>query len=448
MSVRITKNFSITGTSAISTLIAFSCCCSPSYSSSAAPSLLNVPRSDTPIAVDDLTSLTGAFDESLLNSPRAAHLRAALGISKAAYAQALTLPNPSFFFLEDTAQRARQIGASVPIEGPWKLAFRLLLAKQQVALADLEIQNNLWQLRATVRRAYLDVVMAKEAVESLDDLMQISQQLVVTAKKRFEADDVAAYDVERAGLASLQAEADYRQSLKRLELSRQRLTVIMGKDYKKPVDVSKLPTFQLRAVNTELLPDFSKELPSLDSLIQDGLKNRIDLKAVEQRMVVNKANMRTTVGNIIPNTQLNIGSSYSGNPPEGPPTKGIFVGVTQEVPVFNVQQGEIARLRATYTQFKRESASMKNVISEEVIAAYQQLSAARERVQLFQSRILPTSERVANMARRGYEFGQSDMTSTLSAQQANIQTKVNYLDAVRTYQQSLTDLEQAIGHPL
>jgi outer membrane protein TolC len=52
------------------------------------------------------------------------------------------------------------------------------------------------------------------------------------------------------------------------------------------------------------------------------------------------------------------------------------------------------------------------------------------------------------MAKRGYEFGQNDITSTIAAQQANVQTRVNYLDAVRTYQQSLTDLEQAIGHPL
>ena len=51
------------------------------------------------------------------------------------------------------------------------------------------------------------------------------------------------------------------------------------------------------------------------------------------------------------------------------------------------------------------------------------------------------------MARRGYEVGQTDLTATLAAQQANVQTKAAYLEAVRNYQQSLTDLEQAIGHP-
>ncbi len=412
------------------------------------PSILTIPQSQSPVMPDELTTLSGAFDESLLNSPRAANLRAQLGISRAAYAQALTLPNPSFFFLEDTAQRARQIGSSIPIEGPWKVAFRLLLAKSQVKLADLEIQNNLWQLRATVRRAYLDVVMAKETCETLEELKILSASLMTTARKRFEADDVAGYDVERANLAGLQADADYRQSLKRMDQARQRLTVIMGRDYKKAVDVQHLPTFQLRAVNTELLPDFSKELPSLDSLIADGLKNRIDLKAVEQRIAVNRANMRNVKGNIIPNTQLNVGSSYSGNPPEGPPTKGIFVGVTQEIPVFNFQQGDIARLRATYIQYRREVAATKNVITEEIIAAYQQLAAARERVQLYQSKILPTSEKVSQMARRGYEVGQNDITATVNAQQANVQTKVSYLESVKSYQQSLTDLEQAIGHPL
>jgi cobalt-zinc-cadmium efflux system outer membrane protein len=412
------------------------------------PSILTIPQSQSPAMPDEVTTLSGAFDESLLNSPRAANLRAQLGISRAAYAQALTLPNPSFFFLEDTAQRARQIGSSIPIEGPWKLAFRLLLAKSQVKLADLEIQNNLWQLRATVRRAYLDVVMAKETCETLEELKILSAELMTTARKRFEADDVAGYDVERANLAGLQAEADYRQSLRRMDQARQRLTVIMGRDYKKAVDVQHLPTFQLRAVNTELLPDFSKELPTLDSLIADGLKSRIDLKAVEQRIAVNRASMRNTKGNIVPNTQLNVGSSYSGNPPEGPPTKGIFVGVTQEVPVFNFQQGEIARLRATYIQYRREVAATKNVITEEIISAYQQLAAARERVQLYQSKILPTSEKVAQMARRGYEVGQNDITATVNAQQANVQTKVSYLETVKSYQQSLTDLEQAIGHPL
>ena len=80
-------------------LVAMICSSRIVYAASVDPSILTMPRTQAPSSVDDLTTLSGAFDESLLNSPRAAHLRAQLGISKAAYAQALTLPNPSFFFL-------------------------------------------------------------------------------------------------------------------------------------------------------------------------------------------------------------------------------------------------------------------------------------------------------------------------------------------------------------
>jgi outer membrane protein TolC len=418
----------------------------PCIAASADPSLFTIPQQSTPEQVE--VPLSAVFNESLLNSPRAANIRAQLGISRAAYAQAVTLPNPSFFFLNDTAQLARQFGAVLPLEPPWKLAFRLLLAKAEVKQADFEIQRNLWQLRSTVRRAYLDVVMAAESRETYDELYKLSSDLLTAAQKRFAADDVAEFDVNRAELATYQAEADLQLSEKRLQQAKQRLSVLMGRNYQDTVQVQKLPQFQLRVEVNELLPDFTKEIPRLDDLISDALRSRLDLRIVRQRLAVNDASMRSAIGNIVPNTQLNVGSSYSGNPPDGPATRGYFIGVTQEIPVLNFQQGERAKLRAQNIQIKIELESTRNVVTEEVVSAYQQLAAARQRVAYFQQKILSKSGRVAGMARRGYEVGQNDITSTLAAQQTNVQTKAAYLEAVRSYQQSLTDLEQAIGHPL
>jgi outer membrane protein TolC len=272
--------------------------------------------------------------------------------------------------------------------------------------------------------------------------------LLTAAQKRFAADDVAEFDVNRAELATYQAEADLQLSEKRLQQAKQRLSVLMGRNYQDTVQVQKLPQFQLRVEVNELLPDFTKEIPRLDDLISDALRSRLDLRIVRQRLAVNDASMRSAIGNIVPNTQLNVGSSYSGNPPDGPATRGYFIGVTQEIPVLNFQQGERAKLRAQNIQIKIELESTRNVVTEEVVSAYQQLAAARQRVAYFQQKILSKSGRVAGMARRGYEVGQNDITSTLAAQQTNVQTKAAYLEAVRSYQQSLTDLEQAIGHPL
>jgi outer membrane protein, heavy metal efflux system len=418
----------------------------PANAAAIDPSLMNLPR-NSPSQILPVP-LSAVFNESLVNSPRAATIRAQLGITRAAYAQALVLPNPSLFLLEDTAQKARQVGASVPIEAPWKLAFRVLGARAQIKQTDLEIQRNLWQLRTTVRKAYLDVVMATETTKSYEELQTLASELLTVAQKRFSADDVAALDVNRSELALFQAEADVKQGSRKAEQAKQRLSVLMGRDYKDVIDVPRLPPFKLQAETHELLPNFNEQVPGIDALISDALNSRLDIKIVKQSMAVNRANKRIAVANILPNLQLNAGYSYSGNPPEGPATRGYFVGVTQELPVFNFQQGEQARLFAQDIQLRREFESTKNQVTEEVVSAYQQLAAARERVGLYQDKILVSSANVARLARRGYEVGQSDITSTLAAQQANVQIKASYLDAVRNYQQALTDLEQAVGHPL
>lgn len=421
--------------------------CRASLSASIDPALMTLPDPQS-LKPNMEIPLSAVFNESLVNSPRAGNIRSQLGITKAAYAYAWTLPNPSFFFLEDTAQRARQIGASIPLEHPWKLAFRLLLAKSQLKQTDFEIQSDLWQLRNTIRRAYLDVVMTAETKDTLDELYQLSSELLSIASKRHRSGDVAAFDVKRAQLASYQADADVKQAEKRMLQASQRLSVVMGRPYSNQVQVQRLPKFQLKAETNELLPDFSKQIPSLDSLIEDALRTRMDLRAIQQNIAVNEAQRRIAKANILPNPQLNVGNSYSGNPPTGPATRGYFVGVTQEVPVFNIQQGDRARLKAINIQLKRQVEAKKNVITEDVVAAFQQLVASRERIDYFQSKILAASDTVVKMAKRGYEVGESDITATLAAQQANVQTRAAYLDAIRTYQQSITDLEQAIGHPL
>lgn len=418
-----------------------------SLAASIDPALMTMPNQGA-APVDSPIPLSAVFDESLLNSPRVANIRAQLGITRAAYVQAFVMPNPSLFLLHDTAQRAKQVGASVPVEPPWKLAFRLMLAKAQLKQTDLQIQQTLWQLRSTIRRAYLDSVMATETNNTLRELQTLSTELLSIARRRFGADDVAQYDVNRAELSALQAEADVAQSEKRLLQAEQRLSVLLGRSYTSKVDVQKLPPFQLRAVQHELLPDVDKPLPPLSDLVSDALRSRIDLKLVRQNLAVNSASVRATAGNIVPNPQLNAGYSYSGNPPEGPATRGYFLALTQELPVLNVQQGELARLRATALQLKQQLRATENVVTEEVVSAYQQLLGARDRVISFRTKILAVSDKVARMARLSYEVGQSDITSVLAAQQANVQTRMNYLDAVKTYQQGLTELEQAIGHPL
>ena len=118
------------------------------------------------------------------------------------------------------------------------------------------------------------------------------------------------------------------------------------------------------------------------------------------------------------------------------------------MPTFNLNQGDIVRLKATINQWKLQYQSNRNQVTDEVTNAYNDLIIARERIRQYQEHTLAESEEVARLARRSYEVGQSDIASALLALQANVITRSQYIEAVTDYAQAVTNLEKAVGEPL
>jgi cobalt-zinc-cadmium efflux system outer membrane protein len=90
----------------------------------------------------------------------------------------------------------------------------------------------------------------------------------------------------------------------------------------------------------------------------------------------------------------------------------------------------------------------ENLIIGQAQLAYKNLLAARQRIRSFQDEAMPEASAMADIAKHGYELGQTDLNTLLDAQRTNIQTQTQYLDAVLTYQLAINDLEQSIGVPL
>lgn len=403
------------------------------------------------------TSILQALDDALVKSPRAAAIRSQLQITRAAFADAASQPNPALFFDRGPyAEQVRRIGPAFNWEPPWKVVFRLLATKRLVDQTKTDLMASLWSLRADVRRAYTEVVVAQETVETLTSLYDLASRLLQVSDKRFQAGDVPELDVLKARLATSQSDVERQVGQRRVIRARQQLNIIMGRKPEEVMEIPRLPAFlrdQNKAVLDEtqrmqLLPDFSQEMPALDSYISKALENRLELKSIAQKIKLNQANTRTAYGNIIPNPTVAFGNSVSGNAPTGPKLNSVFVSLNIETPATNWNQGEIFRLKAIGKQLSYEMESQKNQVTQQVSSAYNNVLAARQKLKVYQDHVLADSYEVARLARRSYEVGQSDITATLQVQQANINIRLQYLDAVRLYQEAFTDLEQACGRPL
>jgi cobalt-zinc-cadmium efflux system outer membrane protein len=398
-----------------------------------------------------------ALNDALISSPRAAAIRAQFGVAQAGYAAVTQVPNPAFFYDRGlVAEQENRIGPILTEEPPWKLYFRFLIQKRTLDQTVFDLMTQLWQLRANVRRAYTEVVVAQETYKTLNELYDLSAKLETVASKRFQAGDVPELDVLKARLATSQANVDRVVAVQRVIRARQQLNVIMGRPVDSPVNVPALPDytggnapkFEIRGEKSDVLPDFSKAVDPLPLYISLGENNRFEMKSLYKQIKVNDANLKGAYGNYFPNPTLALGKSYGGNLPTGPKITAVFFTVNVQTPMTNINQGAIGQFKATARQLRYQISSQRNQISSDVSSAYQNLLAARGQLQTYQEHVLADSFEVARLARRSYEVGQSDITATLQAQQLNIQTRTVYLEAVTAYQNAFTDLEQACGIPL
>lgn len=401
-------------------------------------------------------SVVKAMNAALVEGPRAAAIRAQLAIAMANFPQATQAPNPLFFFDRGiVAEQVNRMGPVLTGEEPWKLLFRLLVAKRLVDQTKIDLLTQIWSLRATVRRAYTEIVVAQETQRTLEELYDISSKLLNITAKRFKAGAVAELDVLKARLDTSQAAVDVSVGKRRVLRAKQQLNILMGKDANAPLFIAPLPDYTsstprdvLRKQKSDLLPDYTFSVPILKDFIDRGLTNRLELKSLGLQLKVNQANLLSAYGNVIPNPTVAFGKSTAGNPSGGPKVTAVFFTVDAEFPLSNWNQGNIWNFKATGRQLNYQVLAQQNQVTSDIVSAYNNLLAARKKLRLYQDRLLNDSNEVARLTRRSYEVGQTDITTALNAQQANVQVRSAYLDAVNSYASAFTDLEFAIGKPL
>lgn len=127
---------------------------------------------------------------------------------------------------------------------------------------------------------------------------------------------------------------------------------------------------------------------------------------------------------------------------------GYLLSVQHETPIFYQYQGQIDQARATVVQQLRQNEQLRAQIAVDIVTAYESLQVARDNIKKFQQQTLPAAAQVAQLTRRGYELGKTDLATTILAQQQYQQLLSSYFDAVVAYQNAWADLEKAIGVPI
>ncbi|MBA4066129.1 MAG: TolC family protein [Isosphaera sp.] len=353
-----------------------------------------------------------------------------LGLTRGDLIQAGLLPNPEVLLTPAIPDRAFRYAFEFALESLWLRPIRVRSAAREAdRTADRLAQAGL-DLMRDVRQAYADVALARERVRVAGEAVKLRGRVAELAERRLRAGDISPQEAATARIDALQAEQDAARIGYDVPVLEERLRNLMGTP----------------ALRGPLALDPSPPPPCLaldvDALTQEALATRPDALAAAEAVAAAEA--RVTFAKIGWVRVIGIGDATSGrrNGNELGP------GVRFTVPLFNRNQGGIARAEAELDQAVRRQQTVANGIVLDVQRAYLQYRQACAELDVLRTKVRPEVETAIRRAQAAYQEGNVTIFVVLETTRQLLDNMLR--DAVLTadLRRTWAELERGVGRRL
>jgi cobalt-zinc-cadmium efflux system outer membrane protein len=326
-------------------------------------------------------------------------------------------------------RRSTDIGIRVSQE-LWT-ADKRALQRGAAALRTAAAQGELDFLRTSVaartRRAFLGALLADESARTAKRVVALTEDLERYARRRLEAGEVTALEVNVAAIGVGRARAELALARRDRILRRLELAELLGLD---PVG-----ELDLRGV----IRPAELDLPDEATLLQAAGERRRDLAAAAQEVVAARKELRLAERQLIPN--LTVMGFYERE--ESADIVG--VGVSLPLPLLHRFGGEQEAASARLTEARIERDALHLQVRREVREAVADYRAASERVRLLSMEMLGAAEENLHLTRAAFEAGKVGAPAIATAQDNLLRVRRSHLEALSELIAAATALEQATG---
>ena len=399
-------------------------------------------------------TLDEALKQSIEANPQVAAYMAQQEAARAAVLTARARPNPSIMSDNGIAEKTYRLGVQQTLELGGKRKRRVALAQKQAEVSQAEIQGKLLDLRAEVRKAYTRLYNGQERQKVYENILQVTQELSVIAGKRERAGDISKLDVLQADIVRVNANNDLQVAIADVQNTHTRLNALLNQPLETKLQLAP-PNTTPRLSREPAAPEapfqsgqtlhagISQLDMTLPELITVALRQRPEVELVQRNLETAQLQLALAKVDRIPNLTLAGGPDIVTE--SGGGEFNAFIIGSMEIPVFNRQQGPIAEAKAHQLQYAAEQLALQNRIRMEVTTAFHSYQANQARIHRYESELLPYSVAVTDKSRRAFQEGKTSVLTPLNAQQAYMNTRLGYLQALMDYQDSISDLERALG---
>jgi outer membrane protein, heavy metal efflux system len=177
----------------------------------------------------------------------------------------------------------------------------------------------------------------------------------------------------------------------------------------------------------------------LADLQAKALATRPDFRAAQQAVTAARSQYQLAQAN--GKRDFNGGFQYSH-------VSGVNTGdllFSMEIPIFDRNQGEIARTKYAITQFDETAREAQQTVLTDIRNAYEGLQTNKKIVQLYTGGYLKQSQDSRDISAYAYQRGAASLLDFLDAERSYRSTQLAYRQALAAYMVSLEQLRQAVG---
>jgi outer membrane protein TolC len=173
------------------------------------------------------------------------------------------------------------------------------------------------------------------------------------------------------------------------------------------------------------------------------LERRPDLRAAKQGYEQAEQNLRLAYLQRLP--WFRFGPAFARDELDGKAQNRWGIGLGIDLPIANLNQGEIARLEATREKLREEFTALVHRARAEVNEAYRNLRAQERLIRFFQQSVQPALDENTELTEAGFEMGEFNLVQLITTQDKVLKSRRELLEAQLEYWKAVFDLEQALG---
>ena len=343
--------------------------------------------------------------------------------------QYLPLFSPGLFTDSNYWQTQVQydVGVGYLFERGKKRQHRVDAAKTATAVTEAQVADVRRTALAGAAQLFIAALLAKANLELAQNVLDSYQQTVQISQDRFDAGALSKNDLLKIKLQTLQFETDANAARLAKMQALASLRQFLGFE-SVPADYDVAGTLVYDPVQLKL-----------EDLQARALANRPDLLAANRSVTASESQ----VGLAKANGKVDLNASFNYSRLNQSNLGAFYFNIP--LPVFNRNQGEIARTQYAATQFQFQQKAAEQQVLTDVQNAYEGLRSSEEIVQLYDKGYLQEATQSLDITRFAYEHGAASLLDFLDAQRSHRSTELSYRQSLAAYMNALELLRQAVG---